>query len=124
KLTLANGRPPTEAELADALGIDRERLMKLLWRVQATEVAEGDSIVGEDATLLSLAPDQGPSQFDIVSQRELEERFANLLSTLTPREERILRMRFGVGVDRDHTLQSIGDEYNVTRERIRQIEEK
>ena len=85
--------------------------MKLLWCVQATEVAEGDSLIAEDVTLLSVVPDQGPSQFDILSQRELEERFKDLLSTLTPREERILRMRFGVGLDHDRTLQSIGDEY-------------
>jgi RNA polymerase primary sigma factor len=122
KLTFANGRPPTDDELADVLGVDRERLMKLLWRVQATEVAEGDTLIGEDVTLLSLVPDQGVSQFDILSKRELEEHFADLLSTLTPREERILRMRFGVGLDRDYTLESIGQEYSVTRERIRQIE--
>lgn len=124
KLTLVNGRPPTDDELADALGIDRERMMKLLWRVQATDVAEGDSLIGEDVTLLSIIPDQSASQFEVLSQRQLEERFEDLLATLTPREERILRMRFGVGVDREHTLQSVGDEYGVTRERIRQIEEK
>jgi RNA polymerase primary sigma factor len=124
KLTFINGKPPTDDELADALGIDRERMMKLLWRVQATEVAEGDSLIGEDVTLLSVIPDQSASQFDVLSQRELQERFEDLLATLTPREERILRMRFGVGLDRDHTLQSVGDEYGVTRERIRQIEEK
>jgi len=124
KLTFAGGRPPTDDELAEALGIDPERLMKLLWRVQATEVAEGDSLIGEDVTLLSVVPDQNASQFDMVSQKELEERFAALLSTLTPREERILRMRFGIGLDRDCTLESIGQEYSVTRERIRQIEAK
>ncbi|WP_421935416.1 sigma-70 family RNA polymerase sigma factor [Phenylobacterium sp.] len=124
KLTFVNGRPPTDEELAEALGIDPERLMKLLWRVQATDVAEGDSLIGEDVTLLSVVPDQGASQFDILSQRELEERFEDLLSTLTPREERILRMRFGIGLDRDYTLESIGQEYSVTRERIRQIEAK
>lgn len=124
KLTFVNGRPPTDDELADALGIDRERMMKLLWRVQATDVAEGDSLIGEDVTLLSIIPDQSASQFEVFSQRQLEERFEDLLATLTPREERILRMRFGVGVDREHTLQSVGDEYGVTRERIRQIEEK
>jgi RNA polymerase primary sigma factor len=124
KLTFANGRAPTDDELAEALGVDPERLMKLLWRVQATEVAEGDSFIGEDVTLLSVVPDQGESPFDIVSQRELEERFADLLSELSPREERILRMRFGVGMDRDYTLESIGQEYSVTRERIRQIEAK
>lgn len=124
KLTFTNGIPPTDDQLADALGVDHERLKKLLWRVQATEVAEGDSPIGEDVTLLSVVPDQGASQFDILSQRELEDRFKDLLSTLTPREERILRMRFGIGLDRDHTLESIGQEYNITRERIRQIEAK
>ncbi|MDF2995116.1 MAG: polymerase primary sigma factor [Xanthobacteraceae bacterium] len=124
KLTFANGRPPTDDELAEALGTDPGRLMKLLWRIQATDVAEGDSLIGEDVTLLSAVPDRSSSQFDIVSQRELKERCAELLSTLTPREERILRMRFGFGMDRDYTLESIGQEYSVTRERIRQIEEK
>lgn len=124
RLTFVNGKPPTDDELADALGIDRERMMKLLWRVQATEVAEGDSVIGEDVTLLSIVPDQSASQFDMLSQRELKERFEKMLATLTPREERILRMRFGFGLERDHTLQSVGDAYGVTRERIRQIEEK
>lgn len=124
RLTFVNGRPPTESELAESLGIEPERLMKLLWRVQATEVAEGDSVVAEDLTLLSLVPDQGASPFDLLSQRELEDRFEELLSTLSPREERILRMRFGVGLDRDYTLESIGQQYSITRERIRQIEEK
>ena len=124
RLTFVNGRPPTESELAESLGIEPERLMKLLWRVQATEVAEGDSVVAEDLTLLSLVPDQGASQFDLLSQRELEDRFEELLSTLSPREERILRMRFGIGLDRDYTLESIGQQYSITRERIRQIEEK
>ena len=124
KLTLINGKPPTDDELADALGIDRERMMKLLWRVQATEVADGDTLIGDDVTLLSIIPDQSASQFDILSERELQERFEDLLATLSPREERILRMRFGIGLDEDHTLQSVGEEYGVTRERIRQIEEK
>jgi RNA polymerase primary sigma factor len=124
RLTFVNGKPPTDDELADALGIDRERMMKLLWRVQATEVAEGDSLIGEDVTLLSIIPDQSASQFEMLSQRELKERFEEMLATLTPREERILRMRFGFGLESDHTLQSVGDAYGVTRERIRQIEEK
>lgn len=124
RLTFSNGKPPTEQELADALGIDPERLMKLLWRVQATQVADGDSFIGEDITLLSIIPDETASQFEVLSQRELEERFSSLLATLSPREERILRMRFGVGLDQDYTLESIGQEYSVTRERIRQIEEK
>jgi RNA polymerase primary sigma factor len=124
RLTFVNGKPPTDDELADALGIDCERMMKLLWRVQATQVAEGDLLIGEDVTLLSIIPDQSASQFDMLSQQELKERFEEILATLTPREERILRMRFGFGLEHDHTLQSVGDAFGVTRERIRQIEEK
>lgn len=122
RLTLIIGRPPTNEELAEALGLDRERLAKLLWRVQATEVAEGDALIGEDVPLLAVIPDQTATQFDLFSQRELEEHFRNLLATLTPREERIIRMRYGINLDRDHTLQSVGDDYGITRERVRQIE--
>lgn len=125
RLTFANGKTPTESELADALGMDRERLMKLQWRIQATEVVDGDSRIGEGDTLFSMVPNPGASLFEILSQRELEERFEDLLSTLlTPREALILRMRFGLGLDSEHTLESIGQKLNVTRERIRQIEAK
>ncbi|GBQ25721.1 DNA-directed RNA polymerase subunit sigma [Acetobacter estunensis NRIC 0472] len=124
RLTLANGRAPTSEELATAIGMDSERLMKLLWRVQATDCIEGDTPIGEDTTLLALAADPRDSAFDMVSYRELQGRFSDILMTLTPREERIMRMRFGIGIDRDHTLESIGQDYSVTRERIRQIEAK
>lgn len=124
KLTFVNGKPPTTDQLAEALGVDPEWLMKLMWHVQATEVAEGDAFIGEDTTLLSILPDTAESAFDFTSQRELEERFGDVLATLTPREERILRMRFGIGLDTTHTLESVGQEYSVTRERIRQIEAK
>lgn len=124
RLTLANGTAPTPDQLANAVGMNPERLQKLLWRVQATEVIEGDSPVGEDTTILALAPDSSDSAFEIASYQELQERFRDVLATLTPREERIVRMRFGIGLDQSHTLESIGGEYNVTRERIRQIEAK
>jgi RNA polymerase primary sigma factor len=124
KLTLANGKAPTPDELATAIGMDADRLMKLLWRVQATDCIEGDAPLGEDTTLLTIAADVTESAFDKVAYRELQERFRDILATLTPREERILRMRFGIGLDRDHTLESIGQQYSVTRERIRQIEAK
>ncbi|VTO11287.1 sigma-70 family RNA polymerase sigma factor [Brevundimonas vancanneytii] len=124
KLTFVNGKPPTADQLAEALGVDPERLMKLMWHVQVTEVAEGDAFIGEDTTLLSILPDTAESAFDLTSQRELEERFGDVLATLSPREERILRMRFGIGLDSTYTLESVGQEYSVTRERIRQIEAK
>lgn len=124
RLTLATGTAPTPDQLANAIGMNSEHLQKLLWRVQATEVVEGDSPVGEDTTILALTPDSSDSAFEIASHQELQERFRDVLATLTPREERIVRMRFGIGLDQGHTLESIGGEYNVTRERIRQIEAK
>lgn len=124
KLTLANGKAPTSEELATAIGMDSERLTKLLWRVQATDCIEGDAPIGNDMTLLAFAADPSESAFDIVSYQELQYRFSDILLTLSPREERVLRMRFGIGLSQDHTLESIGQEYSVTRERIRQIEAK
>jgi len=124
RLTLAEGKAPSTEELAIALGMDAERLAKLLWRVQATDCLEGDAPIGENTTLLTLVMDSAESTFDMVSYRQLQERFSVVLATLHPREERILRMRFGIGLDRDHTLESVGQEYGVTRERIRQIEAK
>jgi RNA polymerase primary sigma factor len=124
-LALANGRPPSPDELAAAVGMNPERLMKLRWSVLETDCAEGDAPVGDgEATLLSLKPDPSASPFDLIANRELKEHFDEVLATLNPREERVLRMRFGIGLDRDHTLESVGQEFGVTRERIRQIEAK
>lgn len=122
KLKLTYGRPPTTDELAVAIGMEPERLMKLLWRVQTTDCSEGDEPIGDDATVLSLIASPTESQFDVVLYQELQERFRDVLATLTPQEERIVRMRFGIELDREHTLASVGELYNVTRERIRQIE--
>lgn len=125
KLTLANGRTPSPEQLAHALGMDSERLVQLLWRVQATDCVEGDAPVGEDGTIITLRADEGlQSAFDMASSQELRERFASVLATLSPREERVIRMRFGLGLDEDHTLESVGQLFGVTRERIRQIEAK
>lgn len=124
RLTLSTGHAPSFNELATAVGLEPERLEKLLWHIQATDCVEGDAIVGEGTTLLSLVPDSSESAFDSVAYQELQRRFSDVLATLTPREERVLRMRFGIGLERDHTLESVGQHYNVTRERIRQIEAK
>lgn len=124
RLTLTRGRPPTLEELATAVGMEAEKLMRLLWRVHATDCAEGDEPIGDDSTLLSLVADDAESAFDTLLYQELQERFRDVLATLSPREERILRLRFGIGLDRDYTLESVGQQYNLTRERIRQIEAK
>ena len=83
--------------------------------------------VGEDgdAQLGDLVEDRNAVMpFEAAARTVMREQASKLLSGLTPREERILRMRFGIGTDRDHTLEEVGRLFNVTRERIRQIEAK
>lgn len=119
------GRTASHAEVAKELGLDPERLAKLLWRVHATNCLEADAPIGEDFTLLSTkADDDATSAFDTVAGNELRSRFTELLLELSAREERVLRMRFGLAGDRDHTLEAVGQTFGVTRERIRQIEAK
>lgn len=124
KLKEALGRSPTLDELARAIGIEPEKLMKLYWYVRATECAEGDSPVDGGTTLLSLVEDSSESPFDKIVYQELQRRFSDVLETLSPREARILRMRFGLNEEHECTLESLGQQYNLTRERIRQIEAK
>ena len=125
KLSLSMGREPTAEELAESVGMDPVRLAKLVWRIRATECLEGDAPVGEGIPLMELVPDrQCPSAYDTAEAQSTKELITALLHTLTPREERVLRMRFGIGLGKDHTLQEVGDQFSVTRERIRQIEAK
>lgn len=124
KLALTYGHPPTLGELAIAVGMEQEKLMKLLWLVESTDCAEGDAVIEDDTTLLSLVADSSESVFDKIAHLELRERLLHVLATLTPREAHIVQMRFGLDVDQEYTLASLGTEYNLTRERIRQIEAK
>lgn len=124
KWTLAHGRPPSQDELANAVGIEPEKLAKLIWRVEATECLEGDDLVGDDMTLMSSVADPAPTAFDIVLYQELKERCHAVIETLTPREADIIRRRFGIDLDQDYTLERLGKQYGLTRERIRQIEAK
>lgn len=122
---LTTAEQPSIKQLADAVGMDAERLAKLLWRIQATDCVEGDAEIGEDATIFSFLPDElALSQIDILTLQELASHARAVLQTLSPREERILRLRFGFDNDEPKTLEAIGDQFNLTRERIRQIEAK
>jgi RNA polymerase primary sigma factor len=125
KLRLATGEQPDVTTLANATGMDSERLGKLLWRVQATNVVDGDSETEDGTPLFHFIPDeQTPSPLSSVEQQQLSTQLALALESLTPREERVLRLRFGIEQDTPLTLQSVGDQFGVTRERIRQIEAK
>jgi RNA polymerase primary sigma factor len=125
KLLNEIGREPTPGQLAEKLGIPLERVCKVLKLVKeplSIETPIGDE---EDGRLGDLIEDRDAIQpLDAAVQAELREATARALASLTPREERVLRMRFGIGMNHEHTLLEVGQQFSVTRERIRQIEAK
>jgi RNA polymerase primary sigma factor len=119
------GREPTPEELAERLAMPLEKVRKVLKIAKepiSLETPIGDE---EDSHLGDFIPDQNVVlPIDAAIQANLRETTTRVLATLTPREERVLRMRFGIGMNTDHTLEEVGQQFSVTRERIRQIEAK
>jgi RNA polymerase primary sigma factor len=119
------GREPAPEELADKLGMPLEKVRKVLKIAKepiSLETPIGDE---EDSHLGDFIEDKTAIiPLDAAIQANLREATTRVLSSLTPREERVLRMRFGIGMNTDHTLEEVGQQFNVTRERIRQIEAK
>jgi len=119
------GREPTPEEVAQRLEVPVDRVHTVL---EASKYAISlETPVGEDdgARLVDLIEDdQVEDPSDAVDNRNLSAETGRVLATLTPREEKILRMRFGIGEASDHTLEEVGQDFNVTRERIRQIQAK
>src|SRR5713226_597109 len=119
------GREPTPEELAEKLGMPLEKVRKVL--KIAKEPISMETPIGEegDSRLSDLVEDENAvTPLDSAIQANLREATTQVLACLTPREERILRMRFGIGMDSNHTLEEVGKQFSVTRERIRQIEAK
>ena len=119
------GREPTPEELAEKLGMPLDkvlRVLKLAKEPLSIETPVGDE---EDGRLGDLIEDKQTIQpIDAAIQSGLRETTTRVLASLSPREERIVRMRFGIGMNKDHTLEEVGQQFSVTRERIRQIEAK
>lgn len=124
KLKRVFGRMPSTSELALATGIEAERLLKLLWLVQVTDCAPADASVTDEGSLLTSVPDPTSTPFDLLVQRQLQQRCREVLATLQSREEHIIKMRLGMDTDDPQTLEELGQQYDLTRERIRQIEAK
>jgi RNA polymerase primary sigma factor len=119
------GREPTPEELAEKLGMPLEKVRKTL--KIAREPLSLETPIGDegDSNLGDLIEDKNAIlPIDAAIQSNLRETTTRLLASLTPREERIVRMRFGLGMNSDHTLEQVGQQLSVTRERIRQIEAK
>ena len=119
------GREPTPEELAEKLGLPLEKIRKVLKIAKepiSLETPIGDD---EDSNLGDFIEDKmALLPVDSAIQSNLRETTTRVLASLTPREERVLRMRFGIGMNTDHTLEEVGQQFSVTRERIRQIEAK
>ena len=119
------GREPTPEELAKKLGMSLEkvrRVLKIVKEPLSLETPIGDE---EDSHLGDFIEDKNAIlPIDAAIQSNLRETTTRVLASVTPREERVLRMRFGIGMNKDHTLEEVGQQFSVTRERIRQIEAK
>jgi RNA polymerase primary sigma factor len=125
QLEQTHGRKPTPEEIADALGLEPRKvqwMLRVSWQPLSLEHPVGED---EDSELGSFIEDDStPTPTDSVSDNLLREKVEEVLATLSPREARILRLRFGLHNGRTYTLEEVGQKFGLTRERIRQIEGK
>jgi len=124
ELTQQLGREPTKEEIAQKLIVPTRKVEEVFRAIQdpiALQTPVGD----EDTELEDFIGDKNsPSPYSDAEKTETSEQIQRVLKTLTPKEEKVIRMRFGIGVDRDHTLEEVGRHLSITRERVRQIEAK
>jgi RNA polymerase primary sigma factor len=119
------GREPTPEEIAQKIDLPVDKVRKVLKIAQEPISLETPIGEEEDSHLGDFIEDKAAvSPLEAVIDRNLEGQTEEVLKTLTPREERVLRLRFGIGDGCDHTLEEVGQQFDVTRERIRQIEAK
>jgi len=124
ELTQRIGREPNTDEIAQAIGVNN-RKVEDVYRAIQEPIALQTPIGDEESALEDFIGDkEHPSPYEGAEKKEVSEQLLSILQTLTPREEKVIRMRFGIGVDRDHTLEEVGRHLSVTRERVRQIEAK
>jgi RNA polymerase primary sigma factor len=118
------GREPSPAEISQRTGLPLEKILSIL-EASKEPVSLETPVGNEDSTLGDFIENMDiVSPYETVRERELIDRIKGILATLSPREEKIIRLRFGIGEDSEYTLEEIGKRFNVSRERIRQIEKK
>ncbi len=124
ELTQQLGREPSKEEIAKRLEVSTRKVEEVFRAIQdpiALQTPVGD----EDSKLEDFISDKdSPSPYSDTERNNVTEHILRFLNTLTPREEKIIRMRFGIGFDKDHTLEEVGRHFSITRERVRQIEAK
>ncbi|MBR3322353.1 RNA polymerase sigma factor RpoD [Candidatus Saccharibacteria bacterium] len=128
KLTSELNREPTNEEIAEALGMDADKIdyvMRIKQDIASLDASVGREGDDEDSVLGDFVEDEErDSPEEAASNQILKEQLSEIIATLTDREQKIIRLRFGIGGGRPHTLEEVGNEFEVTRERIRQIEAK
>jgi RNA polymerase primary sigma factor len=124
ELVLQLGRDPALEEIAGTMGISAKKVEGIFQAVQDTVSLQ--TVIGDDETMLEeiVGDNNSVSPYFKAEQTMMHEQILKTLKTLTPKEEKVIRMRYGIGFDKDHTLEEIGEYFSVTRERIRQIEDK
>ncbi|MBM4372498.1 MAG: sigma-70 family RNA polymerase sigma factor, partial [Deltaproteobacteria bacterium] len=117
-------RDPTDAEIAEKCATSQEQVTRTLTLLR--DPVSLDMEVGDNNTEIRdfIADENAPDPSACTESKDLREALTRILSSLPPREEKILRMRFGIGESRTYTLEEVGQDFNLTRERIRQIEIK
>lgn len=128
KLTTELNREPTNEEIAEELGMETEKVdyvMRIKQDIASLDASVGRDGDDEDSVLGDFVEDEErDSPEDSAANQILKEQLSEIIATLTDREQKIIRLRFGIGGGRPHTLEEVGAEFDVTRERIRQIEAK
>lgn len=128
KLTSELNREPTNEEIAEELGLEPEKIdyvMRIKQDIASLDASVGREGDDEDSVLGDFVEDEErDSPEDSAANQILKEQLSEIIATLTDREQKIIRLRFGIGGGRPHTLEEVGNEFDVTRERIRQIEAK
>ena len=125
RMSIELGRPPAPEEIAERTGIPLERVQRALAAAAAATTVSLETPLGDDGDLRlgdTIEDEDAVQPLDAAVGSDLRAAISRVLGTLKPREERVLRMRFGIGTKSDHTLQEIGGKFSMTRERIRQIE--
>ena len=118
------GREPSKEEIAKRLGVSARKVEEVFRAIQ-DPVALQTPVGNEDTKIEDFISDKNnPSPYSHAERNKIKEQILKILHTLTPREEKVIRMRFGIDADRDHTLEEVGRHLSITRERVRQIEVK
>jgi RNA polymerase primary sigma factor len=124
ELTQQLGREPSKEEIAKRLKVSTGKVEEVFRAIQDPIALQ--TPLGDDGTTIEefISDKDSPSPYTNAERNNITEQILKILHTLTPREEEVIRMRFGIGFDKDHTLEEVGRHFSITRERVRQIEAK